>query len=109
MKLRADELDRQQDALNEREVLIEKGQQIFMTHVEAKLRDKDAEVETRVANAKDELAKDYRDKLAKAESRYVMKLDEVNREKDQIQGEKEYAIQEMEKKLADLQEKLEKA
>ena len=80
-----------------------------MTHVEARLRDKDAAAEAWVANAKDELLKDYRGKLAKVEARYTTKLDEVNREKDQIQGEKAYAIQEMEKQLADLQEKLEKA
>ena len=79
LKLRADELDRQQDALVEREAQIERGQQVFMTHVEARLRDKDAAAEARVANAKDELAKDYRGKLAKAEARYKVKLDEAAR------------------------------
>ena len=97
MKLRADELDRQQDALNEREMLIEKGQLAFQARVDARLKDKDAQVEAWLANAKDRIAKEHRGKLAKAEARYVAKLDEVNREKDQIKGEKEYATQEMEK------------
>ena len=60
LKLRADELDRREDALTEREAQVERGQQVFMTHVEAWLRNKDAEAEARVANAKDALVKDYR-------------------------------------------------
>ena len=67
-----------------------------MCSSDLRLRDKDAEVESRVANAKDELAKDYRGKIAKEEARYKVKLDEAAREKGQIKGEKVDAILEME-------------
>ena len=72
--------------LAEFEARVERGQQVFKTHVEARLRDREAEVEARAANTKDALAKDYRGKLAKAEARYKVKLDEAAREKGQIKG-----------------------
>ena len=71
MKLRTDELDRERDALDEREILIEKGQKAFQARVDARLGDKEVQVAVQLENAKDGIVKEYMEKLAKAEARYL--------------------------------------